>query len=333
MTTDVTYEEHLATLSQGSVDLHFDPFVDIDWDSYDTSPENPAWVLPPEHEMGAHPWYQALPEDRQRDIGRAYMAQVAKVGLEFENLLIRGLMQYVYDLPNGHPEFRYVTHEATEETHHTQMFQEFVNRCAYDAPGMQEWTKTFIMQNLIPSFSRIFPEFFFILVLGGEEPIDHMQKVYLRAGEGKIHPLMRRIMQIHVAEEARHISFAHAKLTEDAPGMGTIRRGLLSVLTPLVFRIMADMILVPPGRMCRDLGIPREVISDIYWGTPERRTVLGEIFGDVRMLTSKVGLMDNRVARRLWKKLGIDGAPSRYRGEIHDRSIHDAGRASGHHAA
>jgi hypothetical protein len=332
MTTDVTYEQHLATLSQGSVDLHFDPFVDIDWDTYDVSAENPQWILPAEHEMGAHPWYQALSPERQRQIGRAYMAQVAKVGLEFENLLIRGLMQYVYDLPNGSPEFRYVTHEATEETHHTQMFQEFANRCEYDAPGMPAWTKTFIMQTFIPGFARLFPEFFFILVLGGEEPIDHMQKVYLRAGEGKIHPLMRRIMQIHVAEEARHISFAHAKLTEDAPAMGRVRRGLLSVLTPLAFRIMADMILIPPGRMCQDLDIPREVVKDIYWGAPERRVVLSEIFGDVRMLTTKVGLVDNRVARALWKRLHIGGTPSRYRGEIHDRSIHDREPAQ-HHAA
>jgi hypothetical protein len=212
------------------------------------------------------------------------------------------------------------------------MFQEFVNRCEADAPGMPQWTKTFVMQTFIPGFARLFPEFFFILVLGGEEPIDHMQKVYLRAGEGRIHPLMRRIMQIHVAEEARHISFAHAKLTEDAPGMGLIRRGLLSVLTPLAFRIMADMILIPPGRMCQELEIPREVVKDIYWGTGERRMILSEIFGDVRMLTTKVGLAKNPVARALWKKLSIDGTPSRYRGEIHDRSIHDRESAQ-HHAA
>ena len=229
MTTDVTYEEHLATLSQGSVDMHFDPFVDIDWESYDVSPENPQWILPPEHEMGAHPWYRSLPEERQREIGRAYMAQVAKVGLEFENLLIRGLMQYVYDLPNGHPEFRYVTHEATEETHHTQMFQEFVNRCEYDAPGMQQWTKTFLMQNLIPSFSRIFPEFFFILVLGGEEPIDHYQKSLLRDGSD-VPPAVLRTMEIHIAEEARHISFADEFVRLRVPRMGRAQRAALSVL-------------------------------------------------------------------------------------------------------
>lgn len=322
MTAELTYENKLRTLSEGSVEIHFDPFVDIDWDSYDTSLDNPQWILPTAHELGGHPWYRAQSQERQIEIGRWYMAQTAKVGLHFENLLIRGLMQYVFDLDNGSPEYRYVTHEATEETHHTQMFQEFVNRLGVDVPGMHGWTKTGLMQALIPSFSRIFPEFFFVLVLGGEEPMDHMQKVYLRAAADDMHPLMYRIMQIHVAEEARHISFAHAYLEEHGGDMGLVRRSLLSLLTPVVMRLMADMILIPPKAVREELGIPKEVLKEIFWDSPESRTTLSEIFGDVRMLAERIGLM-NPVSRTIWKVLGIDGPASRFRGEIHDRSIHE----------
>src|SRR3546814_15698330 len=59
-----------------------------------------------------------------------------KVGLQFENILIRGMMQYVFSLPNGSAEARYCTHESIEECNHTLMFQEMVNRVDSDAPGM-----------------------------------------------------------------------------------------------------------------------------------------------------------------------------------------------------
>ncbi len=49
---------------------------------------------------------------------------------------------------------------------------------------------------------------FFMIVISAEEPGDYMQRVILRAGE-QVHPLVGRIMAIHVAEESRHISFAH----------------------------------------------------------------------------------------------------------------------------
>ncbi len=41
---------------------------------------------------------------------------------------------------------------------------------------------------------------------------------------------------------------------------------------------------------------------------------MASYFGDMRALAEETGLM-NRTSRALWKRLGIDGAPSRYRGE------------------
>ena len=45
-------------------------------------------------------------------------------------------MSHLIAMPNNRAEFRYSTHEATEECHHTQMFQEAVNRIGADVPGM-----------------------------------------------------------------------------------------------------------------------------------------------------------------------------------------------------
>ncbi len=306
------YAETLQTLSEGSVHQHFDAFTDIPWDdpAYAIDPADPRWVLPAVDPLGRHPWYQALPLERQIEIGLWRQANICKVGLEFENVLIRGLMEYVTTIPNNSPEFRYCTHEATEETHHTQMFQEFVNRSGTDAYGSRRLFKR--ISPLLPLAARGVPVIFFVGVLAGEEPIDHIQKQILRHTEG-MHPLLQRIMQIHVAEEARHISFAHEYLRERTPRLNLPNKLLLDLMFPLTMRVLCDVIVVPPRRETDRMGIPREVVKEAFWDGPEARVFLQDLFGDVRMLADDLGVRDSRLARLWWRVLGIDGRASRYR--------------------
>ena len=308
-----TYEQRLRTLSEASVNQHFDAFLDIDWDHPDFAidPNDERWILPEADVLGRHPWYQALPKDEQIRIGLYRQANVVKVGLQFEQILIAGLMNYVFRLPNGSPEFRYSTHEATEECHHTQMFQEFVNRSGQDAPGGSRFFRS--VGPILPLAARIVPFGFFYGVLAGEEPIDHVQKSILRAGDD-MHPLLQRIMQIHVAEEARHIGFAHQYLEHRAPKLKRHERAVLSVAVPIIMRWLCDEILVPSKKARKDMGIPKSVIKDLYWDKPESRKMLRDLFGDVRMLAEETQMM-NPVSRRVWKLMKIDGRSSRYRSE------------------
>ncbi len=227
-----TYEERLRTLSEASVEQHFDAFADIDWDhpDYAIDPTDERWILPDVDVLGRHAWYRSLPKDEQIRVGLYRQANITKVGLQFEQILIAGLMNYAYGLPNGSPEFRYSTHEATEECHHTQMFQEFVNRTGQDVGGGSKAFQR--VSPILPLAARLVPFGFFFGVLAGEEPIDHVQKTILRAGDD-MHPLLQRIMQIHVAEEARHIGFAHQYLEHKAPRLKRHERAVLSVAVPL----------------------------------------------------------------------------------------------------
>ena len=308
-----TYQQRLRTLSEASVHQHFDAFVDIDWDHPDfaVDPTDERWVLPEADVLGRHPWYQSLPREEQIRIGIYRQANVTKVGLQFEQILIAGLMNYAFGLPNGSPEFRYSTHEATEECHHTQMFQEFVNRSGQDVPG---GTRVFQMLSpILPIAARIVPFGFFYGVLAGEEPIDHVQKSVLRAG-GQMHPLLQRIMQIHVAEEARHIGFAHQYLEHHAPKLKRHERAVLSLAVPLIMRWLCNEILVPSKQARRDMGIPDHVAKEIWFDSPESQKFLRDLFGDVRMLAEETGMM-NKASRRVWRAMGIDGRSSRYRSE------------------
>lgn len=313
MTTKQDFHDVLRTLSQASVEQHFDAFADIDWDhpDYAVDPTDPRWKLPADHVLGSTEWYLGLPEAEQIRVGLYLQANITKVGLQFEQVLISGIMNYLRTLPNGSPEFRYATHEVTEECHHTQMFQEFVNRSGAEVAGGSTFFRA--VSAVLPLAGSLVPFGFFMGVLAGEEPIDHTQKAVLRAGDD-MHPLLQRIMQIHVAEEARHIGFAHQYLTYHAPHLGPIERQVLSVLTPVIMRWLCDEILKPSKQARRDIGLPDEVFREVYWSQPSSEKVLRDLFGDVRMLVEDIGLM-NPVSRRVWRLLRIEGRPSRFRGE------------------
>src|SRR6201998_2642044 len=111
---DPKYVEMLNTLSEGSVRRNFNPYTDIDWKSpeFAVVDNDPRWVLPKTDPLGPHWWSQSQRLERQIEIGMWRQADVAKVGLHFESILIRGLMEYAFWVPNGSPGTRHFLHEA-----------------------------------------------------------------------------------------------------------------------------------------------------------------------------------------------------------------------------
>ncbi len=311
---DPDYEQMLKTLSEGSVHVHFDPYEDIAWDSPELAidPNDPRWVIPANLDpLGATAWYQALPLDRQIELGRWRFTNTIKVGGAFESILIRGLMQYAMKLPNGSPEFRYCLHEMTEECNHIQMFQELVNRTGADVPGMRIGFK--VAAPFLGLIGGALPVMLMIGILAGEEPIDHFQKALLRDGRA-IPPAVQRTMEIHIAEEARHISFADEFLRLRLPKLSRPEKAFISVAFPTIMRWLAGEIMTPPRSLQKRFEIPDEVWREAFWQSPTSQKIMASYFGDMRRLATDVGLM-TRAGKATWKRLGIDGEPSRYRGE------------------
>ncbi|OHV03051.1 AurF N-oxygenase family protein [Mycobacterium talmoniae] len=306
------YDDLLAVLSEGSVRRRFDPYLDIAWDAPEMAldPDDPRWVLSPEVDpLGATWWYQHQPLDRQIEIGKWRTLNTVKVGAAFESILIRGLMAFIMKLPNNSPEFRYALHEMTEECNHIQMFQELVNRSGADVPGMRPLFRR--LSPYIGLVGQYSPTAFMAGILAGEEPIDHFQKALIREG-ANIPPAVLRTMQIHIAEEARHISWANEFLKVHMPRRSRGMRAFGSVAFPLALRWLAHEIMAPPKSFAARFDIPDAVIKEAFWRSPQSRKILAGYFGEMRALTEELGLM-NRVGRWVWKRCGIDGEPARYR--------------------
>ncbi|GAA3101024.1 diiron oxygenase [Nonomuraea salmonea] len=307
------YRAVIERLSKASVDKHWEPYRDIPWDDpeFHVDPSDPRWELPGVDRLGGHPWYRAQPPEVRARIGLWRVATAMKIGLQFENLLKRGLLNYAYRLPNGSPEFRYVYHETIEEGHHGMMFQEFVNRTGMPIRGMPRPLSA--VAQVAPWIPLVSTELFFVFVLGGEDPIDHVQRRVLKDGRPH-HPLEETIMRIHVAEEARHISFARHYLRNRVPRMPAYRRFLLGLFAPVVLGVMARIMLAPPGPMIRRFRIPASVVADVYLRDPDAGREIRDSVARTRELCAEVGLV-NAVSRRVWKLMGIwaDAAPSRPR--------------------
>jgi hypothetical protein len=294
----------LDRLSRQSVSRHFDAYADIDWDSPQMAldPEDPRWELPADDPLGATAWYRELPAATRARLGCELVASKMKIGLVFESVLKRGLLEFASTLPNGAPEFRYAYHEIIEEAQHSLMFQEFVNRSGFNAAGLNPAHR--FGSRRIVGLGRRFPQLFFLFVLGGEDPIDYVQRRELRSGR-ELHPLLMRIMRIHVTEEARHLSFARHYLRHTVPGLPRRQRIRLAIAAPLILGTMAQMMLKPSRQLIARYRIPRTVVAEAYTRNPHHRAETAASLAKVRKLCAELGLT-HPPYRALWHLLRLN---------------------------
>jgi hypothetical protein len=298
-----SYEGLVQRLSQQSVTKHYDAYADIPWDDpdYAVDPKDPRWELSPDDALGGTDWYRSQSAGVRSRIGLHTIASFAKIGAQFENVLQRGLLEYALTLPNHSVEFRYAYHECIEEGQHSLMFQEFVNRTGLAIGGLGWWERT--GSRSVVAHARNFPPLFFVFVLGGEDPIDHVQRTALRSGRA-LHPLLQRIMQIHITEEARHLCFARHYLKRVVPQLGALPRTALSIGAPIILGQMSRLMMQVSPQIVRAYAIPRSALQEAYVGNERHQQAKLDALRKVRELCDELGLV-TPWSRPLWQSFGI----------------------------
>jgi len=298
------YFDLVRRLSHQSVVKHLDAYADVEWDNpaYRIDHDDARWELDPDDVLGATEWYRSQTPGIRSRIGLRMLANFMKIGVIFEYVLKRGLLEFAAQLPTGAPEFRYCYHETIEEAQHSLMFQEFINRTGFEIPGVGTLERR--SADLVVRYARKFPELFFVFVLAGEDPIDSVQRRSLRKKRDDIHPLFRRIMQIHVTEEARHISFARHALRNRVPELSRGRRARLALCVPVILGVMGRMMMEASPQVAREYNIPREVVDAAYRKSPIHRARIYEASTKMFVLCDELGLI-NRWSLRLWKMMRI----------------------------
>ena len=240
------------------------------------------------------------PLKQRIDMGRWITANTFKVGIQFEMILIRGVLHHAGKLRNSDPVFRYLMHEITDECNHIQMFQEFINRNDQDVPGMRRMSR--IIGPIVGFISGYLSIMLFIGVLCGEQPVHYQQTLLLRRGP-QIPPLLNKITYIHVAEEARHITFADDHLAEHIQHSGRLKRVAYAILFPLFLRWLMGEIVTPPRSFARQFGVPRRTFKSAYWRSGHSRRMMAESAADARRVADQLGLR-TVWSRWIWRVLG-----------------------------
>lgn len=298
------YERKVQQLTGLSEPGPHEAYEDVPWDDdgYRVDPTDPRLELFSFDPLCRTQWYQQLDAIERSRVGLQRIAINLRTGWEFENLLQTGLLARALQMGNSDVAFRYIQHEIAEEAHHSMMFYEFVRRYAPEVPGMPVPRRLFALAGHgIQVSARRRPVLFFLSVLGGEVPIDHVQRLVLR--EETVHPLVERIMRIHVEEEARHVAYANLELRRLAPRLSGWQRHAIALIVPLLLGVMARLMVHPSPWLVRHHRVPRRQLRTAY-RHPESRRLLADSVKRTRRLCAELGLITG-ASRPLWRLAGI----------------------------
>jgi hypothetical protein len=193
-------EQVAQRLIGGSLKRSFDPGVDIAWDA---PLEDDKWFRSPEAvSLFGTPLWEAMTDEQRRTLAREETANTLSMGVWFENTLNQGLLRTMLfqDPTSAHVHYSLI--ELGDETRHMVMFGRAVARM-----GARPYRLTRPQALAVQAFPLVYRGLFlWVAALCGEEWIDQAQRDQMR--NPVVQPLIRRLMQIHVTEEARHIKFA-----------------------------------------------------------------------------------------------------------------------------
>ena len=287
-------------LSEASVRRHWEAYRDVEWDrpDYEVDGTDPRWEAAASWDpLGASEWYQDQAPDHRAAIGLCRQVGIIKVGIEFERVLSEGLLKFSARLPNGHPAFRYVYHEITEEAQHSMMFQELINRSGFDPPGAVDHIQKLFGR--VADLSTELPVLFFLAVLSGEESFDYINRKLVATPS--THPLMAKLSRIHVIEEARHVAFARAFLRDAVPRLDPRSLRELRYQAAFVVDFTAIHMFDLTRSFRTETGVPEEVYEAVT-ASPEAETVRKGSIAGVVALCRELGLVDSRL-NSVWSRV------------------------------
>jgi hypothetical protein len=296
--TDITALENpplaarAAALVRASARKSFDPFAAIDWSEPfdDTRFYLPEECLPL---YGTEPWRQ-MNERERIAYSRHEAAALCGTGIWLENILMRMVVDHLYELVPTDPTLRYLLVEVGDECRHSAMFGEFVRLAgtpAYRPSARLRWLGRLVRTAFGGPAA-------FLAILAAEELLDSVNRRTMK--DRALHPVSREIARIHVIEEARHVSFARTFLERKLPEQSPLRTQILRWVAPLTVSVVADA-MVQPG-VFSALGIRDGEAA--ARNNPRHRTRVIEDLASLVEFLEQVSVITERT-RPLWEELGL----------------------------
>ena len=294
--------ELLERLERASLSKFSVPERDIDW--------RPPFLddlgaAIPEETLSLYslPIFDRMSSKERAHLARHEIASTFSISIRFEDALIRTLARMVQRSDPLEPEIPYLLHEVEEEARHNRMFVRLIREIGVGSYPLDGWFGRF--EYGLSSLVNRCPSLFLTSVLAVEDITDRLFATWL-AWEGT-HPVVRQVCRIHRMEEARHIGFGEAYLSDRYPRAGAVERGLVRYLGPLTARLIFDL-LVPPSVYVRAGVVPGPREAWRLWreacASQHRSRFRRECVASLAGCLDRIGAID-RHSRRVWVASGL----------------------------
>jgi len=289
-----TREEFSERLLNGSIKKSYEPAVDIDWDA----PIDPdKFFLPPQMvTLYGTPEWDAMTREQQRELSRQQLVNMLSAGIWFENILNQALLRGIMHTNPTSRSTHYMLTELGDETRHMVMFGKTIDRVG-GIPVRPRLLQRIIINSLPFAFRG---PVLWVAALVGEEVFDALQRQIL--DDPEMQPIVRRLMRIHVTEEARHIQFAREGLRKEVPAMPWYRKVLLANLHGVggpFYRMLFSL----PVYYNR-AGLDGREMRRVARANPHFQQKCRDSFEPLGAFLEEVGLM-GLLSRRLWRRAGF----------------------------
>ena len=289
-----TREEFSERLLSGSVKKSYDSTVDIDWDA----PLDPdKFFLPPQMvTLYGTPEWAAMSREEQRELSRQQLVNMLSAGIWFENILNQALLRSIMHTNPTAKATQYMLTELGDETRHMVMFGKTIDRVG-GIPVRPSLFQRMVI-NALPFTFR--GPVLWGAALVGEEIFDALQRQIL--DDPDLQPIVRRLMRIHVTEEARHIQFAREGLRKTVPAMPWYRKAFVANLHGVGGPFYRMLFTLPV--YYNRAGLDGRRMQQVARKNPHFQGKCRESFAPLAGFFEEVGLM-GRLSRRLWRRAGF----------------------------
>jgi P-aminobenzoate N-oxygenase AurF len=230
----------LDQLSSNSLPYR-DPLETLDWGSLKAE----DWWLP-EEAVSLHGLreYEVLPLAQRQRLSRIELISFLRTGIWLESLFMERLARRVMSYPSPSMQ-AYALHEIREEAGHSLMFLKLMEACGCYLSGKPQ------IRKLVEWLGRLAPDtslLYSLALVVGEEVSDRMNR-HIRMRGKSVHPFIHQMCSLHIVDEARHLSLAHAAL-EDAIGRAhPLSRRIYGRLATSLLRQSARLFYLPASEV------------------------------------------------------------------------------------
>lgn len=201
-------------LNRGSVSKRCYPWDEdvIDWsvpidDEHDYMPSGFSF-------LDGTPLREKLTERQRSFVTRWEFTRLMRNQSQGEHILNQALLGVLYHVDPYDPAWRYLLHEVAEECQHMSMFNDWVRRNAdIRTHGLGQDQFGTGVSVLTPVLATRFPALLWMMTYLFEVFGDQMARAAASDANARLHPIVRQLMQAHVIEEARHVTFAREWLS------------------------------------------------------------------------------------------------------------------------